>query len=66
MVAKAVGATVIISEPIKERRELALQFGADYIVDGSNTDEVVAFVNNLTDGKGAIRRSSSSARRRRR
>ncbi len=53
MVAKAVGATVIVSEPIKERRELALQFGADYIVDGSSTDEVVAFVHSLTDGQGA-------------
>lgn len=53
MVAKAVGATVIVSEPIAERRELAKTFGADYIVDGSSTEEVVAFVHNLTDGKGA-------------
>lgn len=53
MVAKAVGATVIVSDPIVERRELAKQFGADYIVDGSTTEEVVAFVHNLTDGKGA-------------
>ncbi|MCA9878300.1 MAG: zinc-binding dehydrogenase [Thermomicrobiales bacterium] len=52
MVAKAMGATVIVSEPIKERRELALEFGADYIVDGSSTDEVVAFVHSLTDGQG--------------
>lgn len=53
MVAKAIGATVIVSDPIKERRELALKFGADYIVDGSSTEEVVAFVHGLTDGKGA-------------
>jgi L-iditol 2-dehydrogenase len=53
MVAKAVGATVIVSEPIMERRELARKFGADYVVDGSTTEEVVAFVHDLTDGKGA-------------
>jgi L-iditol 2-dehydrogenase len=53
MVAKAVGATVIVSEPIAERRELAKKFGADYIVDGSVTEEVVEFVHSLTEGKGA-------------
>ncbi|MCC7025074.1 MAG: zinc-binding dehydrogenase [Thermomicrobiales bacterium] len=53
MVAKAVGATVIVSEPIAERRELARQFGADYVLDGSSTEEVVAAVHELTDGQGA-------------
>lgn len=53
MVAKAVGATVIVSEPIAERRELAKQFGADYVLDGSSTEEVVAGVHELTDGQGA-------------
>ncbi len=53
MVAKAVGATVVVSDPIAERRELARQFGADYVVEGSATEEVVAAVNELTDGRGA-------------
>jgi L-iditol 2-dehydrogenase len=53
MVAKAVGATVIVSEPIAERRELAKKFGADYVLEGSSTEEVVAGVHELTDGKGA-------------
>lgn len=53
MVAKAVGATVIVSEPIAERRELARKFGADYVLDGSSTEEVVAAVHELTDGQGA-------------
>jgi L-iditol 2-dehydrogenase len=53
MVAKAVGATVIVSEPIAERRELAKKFGADYVLDGASTEEVVAAVHELTDGKGA-------------
>lgn len=53
MVAKAVGATVVISEPIAERRELAKKFGADYVLDGSSTEEVVAGVHALTNGKGA-------------
>ena len=53
MVAKAVGATVIVSEPIAERRELARKFGADYVLDGSSTEDVVAGVHELTDGKGA-------------
>lgn len=53
MVAKAVGATVIVSEPIAERRELARKFGADYVLDGSTTEEVVAAVHELTDGQGA-------------
>ncbi|MFN8590280.1 MAG: zinc-binding dehydrogenase [Thermomicrobiales bacterium] len=53
MVAKAVGATVIVSEPIAERRELAKKFGADYVVDGTSTEDVVARVHELTNGKGA-------------
>lgn len=53
MVAKALGATVVVSEPLAERRELAKQFGADHVLDGSSTEEVVAGVNELTDGRGA-------------
>ena len=53
MVAKAVGATVIVSEPIAERRELAKKFGADHVVEGSSTEEVVKAVHELTNGKGA-------------
>jgi L-iditol 2-dehydrogenase len=53
MVAKAVGATVVISEPIAERRELAKKFGADHVLDGSSTEEVVAGIHALTNGKGA-------------
>ncbi len=53
MVAKAVGATVIVSEPLAERRELAKRFGADHVIDGSSTEEVVAAVQELTGGKGA-------------
>src|SRR3712207_4908166 len=53
MVAKALGATVIVSEPIAERRALATRFGADHVVDGTSTEEVVAAVKDLTNGKGA-------------
>ncbi len=53
MVAKAVGATVVISEPIAERRELAKRFGADHVLDASSTEEVVAAVHDLTNGQGA-------------
>jgi len=53
MVAKAVGATVVVSEPIEARRELARKFGADHVLDGSSTEEVVAGINALTNGKGA-------------
>ena len=53
MVAKAVGATVVVSEPIEARRELAKKFGADHVLDGSSTEEVVAGINALTNGKGA-------------
>jgi len=53
MVAKALGATVIVSEQIAERRELAKQFGADHVLDGTSTEDVVAAVKDLTDGKGA-------------
>lgn len=53
MVAKALGATVVVSEPLAERRELAKRFGADHVLDGSTTAEVVAGVHELTDGRGA-------------
>lgn len=38
MLAKAMGATVIGSEPIKYRRELAMQHGADYVIDPIEED----------------------------
>lgn len=51
MIAKAVGATVIVSEPIAERRAHAKQFGADHVVDGA--EDVVTQVKELTEGRGA-------------
>lgn len=51
-VAKARGARAIISEPSATRRELAQRFGPDAIIDPSSQD-VVASVRGLTDGRGA-------------
>lgn len=53
MVAKAVGARVIVSEPIAERRELARKFGADHVIEGASAEQVASDVFALTDGKGA-------------
>jgi L-iditol 2-dehydrogenase len=50
LVAKLVGANVIVSEPIAERREMAARFGADHVIESSN---VPAVVRDLTHGQGA-------------
>lgn len=51
-VAKIRGAgTVIVSEPDAERRRIALECGADYVVDPTSEDPV-AFVKAHTGGKG--------------
>lgn len=42
---------VIISEPVKSRREMALQFGADFLHDPSESD-LDEFVKDLTNGYG--------------
>lgn len=53
MVAKLRGARVIVSEPLAERREKALQLGADDVIDPINSDAVKE-VMRLTDGEGAV------------
>lgn len=53
MVAKAIGATVIVSEPIAERRELAKRFGADHVLEQTSAEDVATAVNDLTEGQGA-------------
>jgi L-iditol 2-dehydrogenase len=50
LVAKLVGANVIVSEPIAARREVAARFGADHVIDSSN---VASVVRELTNGQGA-------------
>lgn len=51
LLAKQRGAKVIVSEPTKERREKALEFGADYVVDPINED-MQAEIMKITDGRG--------------
>ena len=53
MVAKLRGARVIVSEPLAERREKALQLGASDVIDPVHTD-AVAVVRRLTGGEGAV------------
>jgi L-iditol 2-dehydrogenase len=51
--AKALGAaTVMLSEPRPERREMAKKLGADFVIDPVSADPV-AKVRELTGGKGA-------------
>jgi 2-desacetyl-2-hydroxyethyl bacteriochlorophyllide A dehydrogenase len=50
-IAKERGATVIISEPVNERLELAKKFGIDYQINPMEQD-LDAFINNITDGEG--------------
>jgi L-iditol 2-dehydrogenase len=50
--AKAMGARVILSEPLEYRRVFGKEYGADYVFDPANGD-VVRFVKELTDGFGA-------------
>ena len=52
MTCAASGANVIVVEPIKERRETALQYGADHVVDPSDGN-VEESVKALTGGRGA-------------
>ena len=51
MALKAGAARAMVSEPIKEKRELALKLGADIAVDPFNED-LVAAGKKLTDGRG--------------
>lgn len=48
---RAGAARAMVSEPIKEKRELALKLGADIAVDPFN-DDIVAAGQKLTDGRG--------------
>ncbi|MGQ9494196.1 MAG: zinc-dependent alcohol dehydrogenase [Anaerolineae bacterium] len=50
--ARLLGARVIVSEPIASRREMARQLGAHITID-SSAEDVVARVQELTDGRGA-------------
>lgn len=50
-VAKRIGARVIVSEPSAKRRDMALMFGADYVIDPINED-MPARVREITDGVG--------------
>jgi len=52
VVAKLMGASVIVSEPLPSRRALALEFGADVVVDPAQED-VVARIREETGGAGA-------------
>ncbi len=51
MALKAGAARAMLSEPIKEKRDLALKLGADIAVDPFNED-IVAAGKKLTDGRG--------------
>lgn len=51
MVAKTSGAKVIVVDPIPSRRELALKYGADFVVDPSEGN-LKEQIDKLTDGKG--------------
>lgn len=51
-VAKKMGTRVIVCEVDEKRRNLALEMGADYIINPIEED-MVAIVKNLTDGRGA-------------
>ena len=54
LLAKLRGAKVIVSEPTKERRDRALEFGADYVVDPIQED-LKARVREITNGRGVER-----------
>ncbi len=51
MVAKTSGARVIVVDPIESRRERALQYGADYVVDPTRSD-YLAQIDKYTKGRG--------------
>jgi (R,R)-butanediol dehydrogenase / meso-butanediol dehydrogenase / diacetyl reductase len=48
---KAGAAKVLLSEPIAEKRALALKFGADVVVDPLN-ENLLSIANKFTDGRG--------------
>ena len=52
---KEMGATKVIAiEPIKERLELAKEFGADYIINANNSDNsIIDEIKKITGGRGA-------------
>lgn len=52
MTAKTSGANVIVIEPIKSRRENALNYGADIVVDPTQFDDLEAEMKRLTGGRG--------------
>ena len=52
VVAKARGARVIVSEPVRLRREMAEKFAPDFVIDPSNQD-LSTLVKNATAGTGA-------------
>ncbi|MDI3547548.1 MAG: alcohol dehydrogenase, propanol-preferring [Halanaerobiales bacterium] len=52
MVAKGLGATVIAVDLVENRLNLAKELGANYIVNGKDTD-VVEEIMKITDGRGA-------------
>jgi threonine dehydrogenase-like Zn-dependent dehydrogenase len=52
MLGKAMGARVVAVDPSPERRELALSFGADAVIDPTAVDPVDA-IKELTHGEGA-------------
>ena len=53
MLAKKRGARVILSEPLAERREKALELGCDDVVDPM-VEDAVDIVKKLTDGRGGL------------
>lgn len=52
MVAKTAGAKVIVIDPLENRREIALRYGADHVVDPT-VSPVKEQIDALTDGVGA-------------
>lgn len=50
MTAKASGATVIVVEPFEKRREIALRYGADYVLNPKEVD-IVKEIDRLTQGR---------------
>lgn len=54
LLAKLRGAKVIVSEPTKERRDRALEFGADYVVDPIQEDLEATGVMHVSDLASAV------------
>lgn len=51
LLAKLRGAKVVISEPNEIRRDKALEFGADHVIDPIN-ENIEEVINRITDGRG--------------